>query len=637
MCGIAGFVDTDGMDRASGEALARAMATPLTPRGPDDSGAWSNGTVGLGFRRLAIVDLSPAGHQPMTSASGHLTITFNGEIYNHGELRAELAGRGARFRGRSDTEVLLAAIETWGVAATLPRLRGMFAFAVWDARDRSLTLARDRFGEKPLYLGWARDRRLFVFGSQLAALRAHPDVELTIDRAALLGFVRYSYVPHPRSIYEGLGKLPPGTWQRVWADGRATAPTSYYSLAAVAEANLAARTKVDLGDAAAQVEAALTRAVREQMVADVPLGAFLSGGIDSSLIVMLMQRHAQTPVRTFSIGFDQAAYDESAYARDVASRLGTEHTEFHVTGADALAIVPDLPDIYDEPFADSSQLPTTLVARLARRHVTVVLAGDGGDELFAGYPRFADLRRVDAAYGVPGRRAVATLADRLVARLQDGSSAPGPWQRRLDWLRRRTDLASQPDLDGFYQRVMSLWFCAEDAVPGAVADRGVLPLAPEVLAAGNPTERAMVADLLSHFTDQLLVKVDRAAMSTSLETRLPFLDHELYELSWRLPFATKVVGDRAKVVLRHVLDKQLPAALFDRPKMGFMIPLAAWLRGPLRDWAEALLEPRALAADGLLAPAIIRRRWSAFLAGDDAWRTALWPILMWQAWRARYR
>jgi asparagine synthase (glutamine-hydrolysing) len=370
MCGIAGFVDTDGMDRASGEALARAMATPLTPRGPDDSGAWSNGTVGLGFRRLAIVDLSPAGHQPMTSASGHLTITFNGEIYNHGELRAELAGRGARFRGRSDTEVLLAAIETWGVAATLPRLRGMFAFAVWDARDRSLTLARDRFGEKPLYLGWARDRRLFVFGSQLAALRAHPDVELTIDRAALLGFVRYSYVPHPRSIYEGLGKLPPGTWQRVWADGRATAPTSYYSLAAVAEANLAARTDVDLGDAAAQVEAALTRAVREQMVADVPLGAFLSGGIDSSLIVMLMQRHAQTPVRTFSIGFDQAAYDESAYARDVASRLGTEHTEFHVTGADALAIVPDLPDIYDEPFADSSQLPTTLVARLARRHVT---------------------------------------------------------------------------------------------------------------------------------------------------------------------------------------------------------------------------------------------------------------------------
>jgi asparagine synthase (glutamine-hydrolysing) len=267
----------------------------------------------------------------------------------------------------------------------------------------------------------------------------------------------------------------------------------------------------------------------------------------------------------------------------------------------------------------------------------VVLAGDGGDELFAGYPRFADLRRVAAAYGVPGRRAVATLADRLVARLQDGSSAPGPWQRRLDWLRRRTDLASQPDLDGFYQRVMSLWFCAEDAVPGAVADRGVLPLAPEVLAAGNPTERAMVADLLSHFTDQLLVKVDRAAMSTSLETRLPFLDHELYELSWRLPFATKVVGDRAKVVLRHVLDKQLPAALFDRPKMGFMIPLAAWLRGPLRDWAEALLEPRALAADGLLAPAIIRRRWSAFLAGDDAWRTALWPILMWQAWRARYR
>ena len=633
MCGIAGFVDVAGGPSADGEVLARAMAAPLVARGPDDDGAWSDGHVGLGFRRLANVDLSPHGHQPMHSPSRRFTLVFNGEIYNHGALRSELASAGVRFRGRSDTEVVVAAIERWGVEATLPRLRGMFAFAVWDAHERTLTLARDRFGEKPLYLGWLRGGRTFVFGSELKALRAHPQFDATIDRAALIGFMRHGYVATPRSIYQGIGKLPPGTWQRVHLDGRTDGPHRYYDLRAVAEAGIAAPLDVDVGAAATQVEALLTRSVREQMVADVPLGAFLSGGIDSSLIVMLMQREATRPVKTFSIGFDQAGFDESAYAREVATRLGTDHMEFRVTGEQALAVIPDLPQIYDEPFADSSQVPTTMVARLARQHVTVVLTGEGGDELFAGYPRFALVRQLERLLALPGRRTTGRALDRLVARLQDRASEPGRTQRALDWLRRRTLVASVDDVDALYARLMSLWYLPSLVVPGIAEDRGVMPLSKDVLADGSVTERAMYADMLAHFPDELLVKVDRAAMSTSLETRLPFLDHELVALSWRLPFATKVAGTRAKLVLRHILDKQLPSSLFDRPKMGFMVPLSAWLRGPLRGWAEALLDERRLREDGLLDPTHVRRRWAAFLAGIDDWRTSLWPVLMWQAWR----
>ena len=637
MCGIAGFVDLDGGNAVEAEATARAMAATLQARGPDDAGAWSDGQVALGFRRLAIVDLSPLGHQPMASASRRFTIVFNGEIYNHGELRAELAAAGARFRGRSDTEVILAAIEAWGFEATLPRLRGMFALAVWDARERTLSLARDRFGEKPLYVGWLRGGRVLAFASELKALRAHPAFTPTIDRAALIAFVRYGYVPGPRSIYQGVSKLTAGTWQRIAADGTVSGPHAYYSFRAVAEAGLAAPLAIDVGEAADRVEALLTRAVREQMLADVPLGAFLSGGIDSSLIVMLMQRLASTPVKTFAIGFDDPRYDETRYARDVAARLGTDHTEFRVTGQDALAVVPDLPHIYDEPFADSSQIPTTLVARLARRHVTVVLTGEGGDELFAGYPRFAIVRRLERLLRLPGRARVAGAIDALIARLQNRDVSPGRSQRWLDWARRRSVIAADVDPDAFYARLMSLWYQPELVMPGVAEDRGVLPLAPDVLAGGNATERAMYADMLTHFGDELLVKVDRAAMSTSLETRLPFIDHELVELAWRLPFATKVAGERTKLVLRHILDKQLPSSLFDRPKMGFMIPIAAWLRGPLRGWAEALLDERRMREDGYLDPTFVRRRWSAFLAGVDDWRTSLWPILMWQAWREATR
>jgi len=637
MCGIAGFFDLDGVEVGRAGQIARAMAAPMHARGPDDEGTWVDlAGVALGFRRLSIIDLSPHGHQPMQSGSGRFTVVFNGEIYNHHLLRAEMEARGQRFRGRSDTEVLLAVVEELGFEEMLARVRGMFAIAVWDARDRTLSLARDRLGEKPLYWGWARGRRLFLFGSQLDALRAHPDLEARVDRGALMRLIRYGYVPTPHSIYQGISKLPAGSWLQVSAATPDPRPRCYYSIRAVAEAGLAAPLAVGLDEAAAHLDAELSRAVREQMVADVPLGAFLSGGIDSSLIVMLMQRQASRPVKTFSIGFTSPRYDESSYAREVADRLGTEHTEFRVSAEQALAVIPELPVIYDEPFADSSQIPTTLVSRLARQQVTVVLTGDGGDELFAGYPRYTTLRRLAAPFSLPGRRWLGELGGRLVARLNRAGEAATLDRRYLDWVRRRTDVARARDLDAFYDLYISLWYHPDWIVHGVEEPAGVMPLARDVLPRGNPTERAMLADALQNFPDALLTKVDRAAMSASLETRLPLLDPEVVALAWRLPFATKVDGARAKLVLRRLLADRLPPALFDRPKMGFMIPVVEWLRGPLRDWAEALLEPRRLADGGFLDPTEIRRRWHGFQAGIRDWHGLIWVVLMWQAWRERH-
>lgn len=634
MCGIAGFFDLDGIAVPEAQSVVLRMAATIATRGPDDEGGWADPAgVALGFRRLSILDLSPLGHQPMASASGRFTIVFNGEIYNHGTLRDELRARGHQFRGRSDTEVILACVEEYGFEATLPRLRGMFALAVWDALDRTLSLARDRIGEKPLYAGWARGGRLFLFGSELKALRAHPDFAPAIDRAALLRFIRHGYVPAPRSIYQGIAKVPPGTWVRISATDVAATPRSYYSFRAVAEAGLEHPLDVTLDEAAELLDAELSRAVREQMIADVPLGAFLSGGIDSSLIVMLMQRYSTQPIKTFSIGFTTPKFDESKYARAVASRLGTDHTELRVSAEEALAVIPELPTIYDEPFADSSQIPTTLVSRLARRQVTVALTGDGGDELFAGYPRFASMRKLERIFNLPGRRLLGQLGAGAIELITRDGIEVGPLQRFADWARRRTDVASVPDMDAFYELYMSLWYHPDWVVPGVVEDRGHMPLAKDILRRGNPTERAMYADTVQNLPDALLTKVDRAAMSASLETRLPLLDPGVVALAWRLPFATKVVGERAKMVMRRVLAKQLPPALFDRPKMGFMIPVVDWLRGPLRDWAESLLDERRLREDGFLDATVIRRRWHGFLAGTRDWHGLLWPVLMWQAWR----
>ncbi len=636
MCGIAGLValaGTRGPDATA--AIAGAMGDRIAHRGPDGAGVWvsPDGRVGLAHRRLAIVDLSPTGAQPMASASGRYVVTFNGEIYNHRELRAELDAR--TLRGTSDTEVMLARFERDGVIASLPRLHGMFALAVYDRDTRSVTLVRDRFGEKPLY--WGRAGAAVVFGSELKALRAHPDFDPRIDRAALVQYFRHGWVPSPRSIYASIGKLPAG--HHVTIDltrGIVGDPIAYYDLRAVAARGIANPLRVSAVEAAERVEAVLRRAIRRQMVADVPLGAFLSGGLDSSTVVALMQAESTRQVRTYSVGFGERGYDESEYAAAIAKHLGTEHTELIATPEACLAVVPRLAVIYDEPFADSSQLPTVLLASLTRAHVTVALSGDAGDELFGGYTRYRLLRQAAHLYAVPGRRAAARTVAAALAAVSTRTAPLSRARQLTEWLRRRVYFATADDLDAFYQAYLSSWHDPEAVVLGGREPRGLLPLAPDFLHA-SPTERAMLADALLYLPDDVLVKVDRAAMATALETRIPLLDADVVELAWRLPYSRKVDGDVGKVVLRDVLARHVPRALFERPKRGFAVPLGAWLRGPLRDWADALLDERRLRDDGYLDPAPIRARWTEHLAGRRDWQSSLWIVLMWQAWREEYR
>jgi asparagine synthase (glutamine-hydrolysing) len=634
MCGVVGLFAPDGLAVDGGAGMVTAMARSLAHRGPDDHGAWIDAAAGvaLGHRRLSIIDISPLGHQPMTSGSGRYVVTFNGEIYNYRELRAQLEDRGQAFRGQSDTEVMLGAFDAFGIAGALVRMRGMFAIGLWDKQERALVLARDRLGEKPLFYGWLGGDRQLAFGSELKALRAHPGFDRPIDRGALVKFMRHGFVPGPRSIYEGVAKVPPGTWLRFTAAERAPAPVPYFSLRALAEEGVARPLRIDAVEAADRLEAELGRAVRDQMVADVPLGTFLSGGIDSSTIVALMQAASARPVKTFTIGFADSGYDEAPHARAVAQHLGTDHTEVPVTPREALAVIPRLPSMYDEPFADSSQVPTFLVAQVARRHVTVALTGDAGDELLGGYARYPITRRVARALALPGRHAAAEGAHRLLSALRRPSTAPGPLQRRLDWAIRRTELARAVDADAFYARFMSLSLRPTQLVPGVAEPAGTLPLAKDVLAAGNVIERAMLADGLQYLPDDILVKVDRAAMAVSLETRVPMLDPGVIALAWRLPFACKVRGDVGKAVLRDVLARYVPPRLFTRPKMGFAVPIAQWLRGPLRDWAESLLAEDRLAREGFLDASEVRRRWSSYLAGVRDWHSVLWNVLMWQAW-----
>ena len=634
MCGILGLYAPGGLALDPATATIDAMARALAHRGPDDQGAWIDAPagIGLGHRRLSILDLSPLGHQPMTSGSGRFVTTFNGEIYNYRELRTELEGRGLAFRGQSDTEVMLGAFEVFGIPGTLSRLRGMFALGLWDRRDRALYLTRDRLGEKPLFYGWVDGGRRLVFGSELKALRAHPGFDASIDRGALVKFMRHGFVPGPRAIYQGVAKVPPGTWLRFTADDRAPAPVPYFSLRAIAEEGVARPLKVDATEAADRLEAELARAVREQMVSDVPLGAFLSGGIDSSTIVALMQAASTRPVKTFTIGFTDSGYDEAPHARAVARHLGTDHTEVPVTPREALDVIPRLPSMYDEPFADSSQVPTFLVSQVARTQVTVALTGDAGDELLGGYARYTITRRIAKLLALPGRHAVAEGAHRMLNALRRPGSEPDRLQRGIDWARRRTQAARSVDVDEFYARFMSLSQEPEALAPGAPEPHGTLPLAKDVLAHGNVIERAMLADGLQYLTDDILVKVDRAAMAVSLETRVPMLDPGVIALAWRLPFATKVRGEVGKAVLRDVLARYVPPRLFDRPKMGFAVPIAQWLRGPLRDWAESLLAEDRLRREGFLDPIAVRRRWSAYLAGVRDWHSVVWNVLMWQAW-----
>jgi asparagine synthase (glutamine-hydrolysing) len=614
------------------------MADTLTHRGPDDRGVWVDATpgVGLGFRRLSIVDLSPAGHQPMQSRDGRFVLVFNGEIYDHVALRTELEASGTRFRGRSDTEVLLEAIATWGVARTLKRANGMFALACWDRAERRLVLARDRFGEKPLYYGWLG--RTFVFGSELKALRAHPAFTGSIDPGALTQYFRYACVPAPRSIYRGIAKLVPGTWVSIdpTHPGDEPEPQPYWS--AVDAALAAARSPVAPGDAPDAVEAALRASVGLRMVADVAVGAFLSGGTDSSLTVALMQAQNSRPIRTFTIGFDAVGYDEAARARAIAAHLGTDHTELYVTSTEAQGVVPRLATIYDEPFADSSQIPTLLVSELARRNVTVALSDDGGDELFGGYTRYFTLERLRRWSGLPhaARASVAALLrsqppsrwDRIVrgaARVVPGRGAPAQPGDKVHKLAGSLRVGR----DEVYRSLVECW----DTPPVLGGTEPASVVAPPAdWPVASTIEWAMLADTLTYLPDDLLTKVDRASMAVSLEARVPMLDPGVFDVAWRLPLEAKVQGRSGKRVLHDVLGRHLPPSLIGGPKTGFGVPFGDWLRGPMRDWAEDLLDERRLRSDGYLDAAAVRAAWDEHRSGRHDRRHRLWAVLMFQAW-----
>lgn len=646
MCGISGGLQL-GLNQQEWESILGRMGTTLEHRGPDDSGVWADADAGIGFshRRLAIVDLSQEGHQPMRSADGRYVLCFNGEIYNFTKLRQELERLGHRFRGHSDTEIMLAAFCQWGIEAAVKKFIGMFAFAVWDAKERELHLCRDRVGEKPLYYGWLGDA--FVFGSELKALRAHPNWRAEIDRGALVLLLRYNYVPAPYSIYKGIHKLLPGTIltisQNSLSRHGANQPKPYWSARQVAEDGISHRFEGSDEEAVAELDALLRDAIAGQMMADVPLGAFLSGGIDSSTIVALMQAQSSQPVKTFTIGFNEEAYNEAEFAKSVAAHLKTEHTELYVTPEQAMNVIPRLPALYDEPFADSSQIPTFLVSELTRQSVTVSLSGDGGDELFGGYNRYFWGRKIWNKIGWMPRGIRRSAARGIV------SVSPGMWDATFqglgpilpgnlkqtipgDRMHKLAEVLAVEHPEAMYRNLVSMWKAPEEIVPGAkepstiLSDEGEWPALPDFV------ERMMYLDLMTYLPDDILVKVDRAAMGVSLETRVPYLDHRVIEFAWRLPLGLKIRDGKGKWLLRQVLYKYVPKDLVERPKTGFGIPIDSWLRGPLRDWAESLLDERRLRQEGFFEPRPIRQKWQEHLTGNRNWQYYLWGVLMFQAW-----
>jgi asparagine synthase (glutamine-hydrolysing) len=621
------------------------MTNTLRHRGPDDSDVWldQKAGIGLGHQRLSILDLSPAGHQPMRSSDERYVIVFNGEIYNFESLRKELLVFKHAFRGHSDTEVFLAAVSQWGLQEAVTRFNGMFAFALWDRHARTLTLGRDRLGEKPLYYGWAGGT--FLCASELKALRAYPGFKEEIDRDVLTLFLRYNYVPAPYCIYRGFRKLPPGTLLTVRAGeaGSEQEPAPYWSLQ-----DVVGRAETDPfngsdGEAVTYLDTLLREAVKLRMVADVPLGAFLSGGIDSSTVVALMQAQSERPVKTFSIGFREADYDEASFARAVARHLGTDHTELYVTPAEAQAVIPRLPTLYDEPFADSSQIPTFLVSELARRQVTVSLSGDGGDEVFGGYNRYFLGQRIwNGMEWMP--RAVRTGAGRVMRAL-----SPQAWnalfqrthgvlprsvvvQNPGDKLQKLSEILEADNPRALYWGLVSLWKNPADVVVGGTEPVTIFNDAHQRTGLKDFCQQMMFMDTMTYLPDDILTKVDRASMGVSLEARVPILDHRVVEFAWRLPVSMKIRHGKGKWILREILERYVPRELIDRPKMGFGVPIDSWLRGPLRHWGESLLNERRLCAEGFFNAHPIREKWSEHLSGRRNWQYLLWTVLMFQAW-----
>jgi asparagine synthase (glutamine-hydrolysing) len=635
MCGIVGCWGKSVTD----VSIVERMAMQIRHRGPDGAGVWLNdeGNLALAHRRLSIIDLSAAGHQPMVSPCGRYTLVYNGEIYNHRDLRSELEGEGGNFewRGHSDTETLLAGLRHWGVEGALQRLNGMFAFALWDKAERALYLARDRMGEKPLYYG--SNGGSFLFGSELKSLRAHPHWQDNIDRNSLALYMRHKYVPTPWSIYQGIGKLPPAHFVVVREAGQIVSePQCYWDLRQIAESGLAG-VKGSSEELINELDVLLRDAVGKRMAADVPLGAFLSGGFDSTTVVALMQAQSVRPVKTFTIGFHEKSFNEAKHAKAVSKHLGTEHTELYLTSEEAMAVIPRLPSIWDEPFSDSSQIPTLLVSELARQHVTVSLSGDGGDELFCGYSRYTQGYKIWKTMRLlprPLRRKLAGLIqaipyaplESLISFLSKRFQIP----HLADRLLKLAEVIKEDSGESYYQSLISDW---ND--PDVVVRDGPLTLfdTPEPLPRFTSLrEYMMYLDSLTYLPDDILTKVDRASMAVSLEGRMPLLDHRVVEFSWRVPMSLKYRNGKGKWLLQEVLYRYVPRKLMERPKMGFGVPIDIWLRGPLREWAEELLDEKRLREEGFFNSATIRRYWGEHISGKRRWHHHLWGVLMFQAW-----
>lgn len=647
MCGITGYWDQSNSiagDEIS--SVVKQMSDQIRHRGPDDSGVWCQPDQGvaLGFRRLAIIDLTPTGHQPMFSASGRYVMVYNGEVYNYGEMRSELETRGTQFKGTSDTEVMLAAFEAWGLEKAIKRFNGMFAIALWDKKERSLTLIRDRLGIKPVYYGWFG--RTFLFGSELKALRIHPAFQGEINRDALASYLRYNYVPAPQSIYKGVHKLPPGCYLTIRVDQafQQQKIIAYWNAREVVERGQVDPFKGDEQEAISSLDDLLRNSIQLRMIADVPLGAFLSGGVDSSSVVALMQSQSDIPVKTFSIGFHEHGYNEAHHAKDVAEHLGTDHTELYVTPQETRQVIPLLPELYDEPFADSSQIPTYLVSQLARRHVTVSLSGDGGDELFGGYNRYFMTRKIWKRLGwlplgarkmiARGMMVVPSVAWSGIFQLA-GRFSPDFRDFPIpdDKAQKLADVIAIPSPEAIYHDLVSHWKNPESIVLGSKEPQTLLLDRSRWADVSTLTEQMMYLDLMTYLPDDILVKLDRASMGVSLEARAPFLDdHMVVEFVSRLPLQMKIRNGAGKWILRQVLYQYVPKEMIERPKMGFGVPIDHWLRGPLQDWAEEYLNESRLLRDGYFDPKPIRQKWIEHTSGKRNWQYYLWDILMFQSW-----
>ena len=640
MCGFSGFIGGHKLV-SDPYSVLKKMGDTLSHRGPDDNGEWydSSCDVGMAHRRLSIVDLSSAGHQPLISSSGRYIIAFNGEIYNHLVLRAELERNHnvKKWNGHSDTETFLACFDVWGVQKSLERVVGMFAFSVWDSKEKVIILGRDRLGEKPLYYGWQNNT--FFFGSELKSFKPHPAFQAEVNRDAISLFLRHNYIPSPHSIYKGISKLQPGNLLIVSIASPKPKIISYWSSSNIITTGINNQFSGSTIEAVEELERLTMESVKQQMISDVPLGAFLSGGVDSSAIVSVMQAQSARPIKTFTIGFSDEKYNEAKHAKAVANHLGTEHTELYVTHNDALNIIPKLPTLYCEPFSDSSQIPTFLVSQLAKKHVTVSLSGDGGDELFCGYNRYQMTNNLWKKLSIFHPKLRALLAKSIML------FSPKDWDNIVkhipklktlnnfgDKLHKGAGVLDSRSINELYLGLVSHSRNPSELVINSIEPKTLLTENSLHLEQLNDVQRMMALDLVSYLPDDILVKVDRASMGASLESRVPFLDHRIVEFSWKLPMAMKINNGQSKWILRQMLYKYVPKHLIERPKMGFGVPIDSWLRGPLRDWAEGLLDENRLKKEGYFHPKPIREMWLAHLSGHRNMQYSLWNILMFQAW-----